>query len=132
MVTQVTSGRVKKFEDLEVWQLGERLVLLAYKLTGSFPEEEKYGLSSQIRRAAISVPANIAEAFGRYHYRDRLQFLLNARGSLYELRSHYLVALELGFIPDGSSDFFEALIDELGIKLNNLINVTRRNSSLKA
>ena len=61
------AGGIRGFEDLEVWQLAKRLTVMAYKLTGSFPEREIFGLSNQIRRAATSVPGNIAEGFGRYH-----------------------------------------------------------------
>jgi len=60
-------GKVRSFEDLDVWQMGKALVLNVYKLTDSFPREETYGMISQIRRATLSVPANIAEGFGRYH-----------------------------------------------------------------
>ena len=123
-------GQIKGFEDLEVWQLARRLALLAYELTASFPNEERYGLTSQIRRAAVSVPGNIAEAFGRYHYRDKAQFLLNARGSLYELKSHLMIATDLGLVAGSDLDKVKDLSQQLGIKLNNLITVTRnRNPS---
>ena len=59
--------KIKSFEDLDVWQLGKQLAVLAFKLTEGFPPGETYGLTSQIRRAAISAPGNIAEGFGRYH-----------------------------------------------------------------
>ena len=70
------------FEDLEVWQIGHEMVISIYELTKSLPREEAFGLTSQIKRAALSVPANIAEGFGRYHYMDKAKFYLNARGSL--------------------------------------------------
>ena len=72
------------------------------------------------------MPANIAEGFGRFHYLDKAKFYLNARGSLYELKSHLLVAKELGFIKDGAADDSFELIDQLSLKINNLINATRR------
>lgn len=118
--------KIKSFEDLEVWQLGKQLAILTYKLTAEFPQKEIYGLTSQIRRAAVSVPGNVAEGFGRYHYMDRVKFFLNARGSLNELKSHLLIGDELDFTGDGQlSDVFE-LIETLSVKLNNLITVTRR------
>jgi four helix bundle protein len=117
---------VRGFEDLEVWQLGKQLVVLAYKLTESFPSSERYNLTGQIRRAAISVPGNIAEGYGRYHYLDKVKFYLNARGSLSETKSHLLIASELGFVrEDFLKPSFE-LIALLSVKLNNLITATRK------
>jgi len=78
--------------------MGKNIVMGIYGLTKEFPKEESFGLTSQIRRAALSVPANIAEGFGRYHYLDKAKFYLNARGSLYELKSHLLIAQELGYL----------------------------------
>ena len=120
---------MKDFQDLEVGNWGKRLTLLAYQLTEPLPSGEAFGLTSQIRRAALSVPANIAEAFGRYHYMDRVKFLLNARGSLNELKSHLIIAEELHFI--GHDDLStlattRKLIESLSIKLNSFITATRR------
>ena len=81
---------VKSFEDLEVWQKGKTLTIRIYEIAAHFPKDEVYGITSQIKRAALSVPANIAEGFGRYHFLDKAKFYLNARGSLYELKSHLI------------------------------------------
>lgn len=119
-------GKIRNFEQLDVWQEGKSLTVEIYGLSGSFPQEEVYGLTSQVKRAALSVPANIAEGFGRYHYLDKAKFYLNARGSLYELKSHLLIARDLEFDVNKS---FEGLLDRiemLGLKINNLINKTRR------
>ncbi len=89
---------IRSFEDLEVWQMGKEIVKEVYKLTKDFPKEETFGLVTQIKRAALSIPANIAEGFGRYHYLDKAKFYLNARGSLHELKSHLLIAQELGYL----------------------------------
>ena len=124
--------KIKSFEDLEVWQLGKRLTVTAYKLTESFPEREIYGLANQIRRAAVSVPANVAEGFGRFHYMDRVKFFLNARGSLNELRSHLLIARELNFLDHGLLETAFEVIETLSIKLNNFISVTRKSQRLKS
>jgi len=117
---------VKTFEDLEVWQIGRDLVSEVYALTASLPQSEAYGLVGQIKRAALSVPANIAEGFGRYHYMDKARFYLNARGSLYELKSHLLIARDLEYLRRSQpvSDVL-TLIDNLGLKLNNLVAATR-------
>ena len=98
-----------------------------YQLTAYLPKEEAFVLTPQIRRAALSVPANIAEGFGRYHYLDKAKFYLNARGSLYELKSHLLIAQELGYFSQ-SQPITNLLItiDKLSLKLNNLISSTRK------
>jgi four helix bundle protein len=118
---------VKSFENLEVWQLGRDLVTKVYTLTASLPESETFGLTAQTKRAALSVPANIAEGFGRYHYMDKAKFYLNARGSLYELKSHLLIAQDLGYL-EGSQPVSDilTLIDGLSVKINNLIASTRK------
>jgi four helix bundle protein len=118
---------VKTFEDFEVWQVGRDLVAKVYTLTASLPQSEASGLIAQIKRAALSVPANIAEGFGRYHYMDKARFYLNARGSLYELKSHLLIAQDLEYLKRSQhvSDVL-ALADDLGVKLNNLVAATRR------
>jgi four helix bundle protein len=119
--------RVKSFEDLEVWQTGRDLVSSVYTLTASLPQSETFGLTTQIKRAALSVPANIAEGFGRYHYMDKAKFYLNARGSLYELKSHLLIAQELGYLNQSPAiSSVLTLIDALSVKLNNLIAATRK------
>jgi four helix bundle protein len=117
---------ISDFQNLEVWQLGKQLVLLAYSLTAGFPSSEAYGLTSQIRRAAVSVPANVAEGFGRYHYMDRIKFFLNARGSLNELKSHLLIAKELGFAGTVAVGTACTKIETVSVKLNNMISATRK------
>ena len=120
---------MKGFEDLEVWQLGKEVVEQVYNVTKAFPKEELYGLTSQIKRAALSIPANIAEGTGRYHYKDRVKFYLASRGSLCELRSHLLIAMQLGFTGKEMLQPIFETIDCLGIKLNNLISATRKKVS---
>ncbi len=117
--------RIKRFEDLEVWQMGKQLVIKVYSLTKKFPKDEIFGLTSQIKRAALSVPANIAEGFGRFHYPDKAKFYLNARGSLYELKSHLLISKELDFCNDTDIKEIIDTIESLSVKINNLIESTR-------
>jgi four helix bundle protein len=118
---------VKSFENLEVWQIGRDLVTSVYTLIATLPQSEAFGLATQIKRSALSVPGNIAEGFGRYHYLDKAKFYLNARGSLYELKSHLLIARDLGYLKRSQpiSDVL-ALVDNLSLKLNNLIAATRK------
>jgi len=105
--------------------MGKDLTLKVYEITSHFPKEEAFGMTSQIKRAALSVPANISEGFGRFHFMDKAKFYLNARGSLYELKSHLLIAKELGFMRDEMTDSVFQEIENLSLKLNNLINKTR-------
>ncbi len=119
-------AKIKGFEDLEVWQLGKELTVLAYEIARYLPDSEVYGLGGQIKRAAVSIPANIAEGFGRYHYLDKIKFFLNARGSLNELKSHLLIGKELRFFSDAQVESILPAIETLSIKLNNLITTTRR------
>ena len=88
-------GPIQSYRDLEVWQLGVDVVELCYRLTRGFPREELYTLTSQIRRAATSVPANIAEGYGRSQTGDYVRHLRIAQGSLKELETHLLVAVRV-------------------------------------
>lgn len=78
------SRKIKSFTDLNVWKEGHKLVLQVYKLTKEFPKEELFGLTNQIRRAAVSITSNIAEGFSRHSYKEKLQFYSTALGSLTE------------------------------------------------
>ena len=87
--------KIQSYEDLEVWQLGMTLAEDCYKLTATFPREETYGLTAQIRRAAVSIPANIAEGYGRNQTGNFLHFLRIAQGSVRELETHLLLTSRL-------------------------------------
>lgn len=113
---------IRSFEDLEVWQLAKNLALEIYKLTKNFPDTERYGLTSQLRSAAVSIAANIAEGFGRYHLKDSVKFYYNARGSLLEVKSHLLIAHECGLIKSEILSSLLLKIRNLGVKLNNFIS----------
>ena len=87
----------KAFEDLMVWQKAHQFVLAVYRLTKTFPKEEMYGLSSQFRRAAVSIAANIAEGFRKRGTADKLRFLNIAQGSLAECRYYLILTRDLGY-----------------------------------
>ena len=87
----------KRFEDLIVWQKAHQFVLMVYRLTEKFPKNEIYGLTSQFRRAAISVPANIAEGFKKRGKADKARFLNIAQGSLEECRYYLILSKDLGY-----------------------------------
>jgi four helix bundle protein len=109
------------YRELIVWQKGVALVTDVYRLTASFSKQEMYGLTSQIRRSAASIPANIAEGQGRLSKGEFKQFLGHARGSLYELETHILVAGNLGLLPPDDAARLLAQIHEIGRMLNGLL-----------
>jgi four helix bundle protein len=92
--------RAERFEDLEVWKRAHGLVLRVYNLTRDFPKEEKFGLVSQMRRAAVSIPANLAEGFKKRTLKDKSNFYNIAQGSLEELRYYLILAKDLNYIQD--------------------------------
>jgi four helix bundle protein len=118
-------GKVDNFFDLEIYKLADDLSKDIYALTAKFPKEEVYGITSQIRRAALSVGANIAESFGRFHYKDKSNFLYHTRGSLFEVLHFLKVAKDLGYISEINFLDLSRRINKLGIKVNNTIAVTK-------
>ncbi len=108
-----------KYRELIAWQKAYGLALVVHRLTQTFPREERYELGQQMRRAAISVPSNIAEGWGRGTTADYVRFLGMARGSLYELQTQLLMTKDLDYVlPD--HDAF-SIIDEVERLLNGLI-----------
>lgn len=89
--------KAKKFTDLIVWQKAHQLTLSSYKMTSTFPKEELFGLTSQARRAAVSIPANIAEGFKKKGKADKLRFLNIAEGSLEELKYYLILSRDLNY-----------------------------------
>ncbi len=121
----MNKNNINHFTDLIAWQKNHEVVLKIYRITKYFPKEEVFGLVSQLRRAAASITANIAEGYGRFHSKDRVRFYLNSRGSSSELQNHLILANDLKYI---SKDEFEKLKLEIfeGYKiLSGLIRSTR-------
>lgn len=112
------SRPVKDFTDLEVWRLARELRQKVYVISKRFPAEEKYVLTAQLRRAAISITANLAEGFGRYSYQENIQFCRQARGSVHEVRDHLIAALDAGYF---SLEEWQPLV-ELAQSVTKLIN----------
>ncbi len=110
----------RKHHDLKVWQEAMALARDVYRVTGEFPKDELYGLTSQVRRAAVSLPSNIAEGAGRNGPREFLKFLFIARGSLSELETQLILARDLGYFVE--SDLILRAIDNLFALLGGLIN----------
>jgi four helix bundle protein len=112
---------VQSFRDLLVWQRAIQLSVAIYRLTKDFPREELYGLSSQIRRAAVSVPSNIAEGHGRLGTGEYRQFLGIARGSNFELQTQLEIARALGFGDSKLLDEAEGLSHEVGKMIHGIL-----------
>lgn len=116
---------MKTYKELGVWQKAVDLTTEVYKITRQFPDDEKFGLTSQIRRAAVSIPANIAEGWGRGPTRENIQFLLISRGSLMELETHGIISASLGYLPREEFAGLKQQVDEIGRMLNGLIHTLR-------
>jgi four helix bundle protein len=117
----VAQGKIKSHRDLIVWRKAMDLVVLVYKATEAFPKHELYGLTNQIRRAASSVPANIAEGQGRRSKTEFRQFLGNARGSLLELDTHLELALRLNYLTASQHDRIHRDLEEVGRIFERLV-----------
>ncbi len=111
---------IRSFQDLEVWKKSVDLAVSVYGLTSAMPDDEKFGLSSQIRRASVSVAANIAEGAERDGPREYSRFLGIARGSLAEIETHLLLALRLGIAKSDSVEPILNQASEIGRMLNGL------------
>lgn len=117
---------ITNYRDLVVWQKGMALVSAVYKLTRTFPDSERFGLASQIQRAAVSIPSNIAEGQGRLATKEFRQFLGIARGSLKELETQLLISIDLAYASAEDVDTCLGLTDEIGRMLNALIKALER------
>jgi len=119
----------KQFEDLVAFQRAVDLSVAIYKETSKFPDEERYGLKVQLRRASISVISNIAEGQGRLTNGEWRQFLGHARGSLYEIQAQLVVALRLGLINDTAHRSLRSDVIKAARPLAGLINYVRRRNA---
>jgi four helix bundle protein len=113
------------FRDLRVWQEAMALTVEIYKSTAGFPKHELYGLTQQIRRAAVSIPSNIAEGKGHYSDKEFSRFLFHARGSLLELQTHLLIAEQLQYLSKEGGQRLSAIGEGVGRALSGLIGSLR-------
>src|SRR5579863_9389636 len=118
----------QSFRNLTVWQRGIELTVAVYKLTSVFPDTEKFGLSNQIRRAAVSIASNVAEGYGRSTRGEYLQFLGHARGSCSEVETQIVIAKELGFGSGEQLRVTEELCSEVGRMLGAMMKTLRSKS----
>ena len=122
---QTAAPRTRHFRDLTVWQKAMALVKSVYAATEAMPQKEQFGLTSQMRRSAVSIPSNIAEGHGRTTDRSFAVFLGQARGSLYELQTQVQLAQELSFLPREVAQALLAQAEEVARLINGLMKVTK-------
>ena len=122
------SNTTRSYKDLVVWQKGIALAKLIYQLTNNFPLEEKFGLVAQMRRAAVSIPSNIAEGQARHKTGEFIQFISHAEGSLAELDTQLILSIELKFARAENADVAFQLISEL----RRMLNALRRKLAARA
>ncbi|MEW6130564.1 MAG: four helix bundle protein [Acidobacteriota bacterium] len=121
----------KSYQDLEVWQRAMDVVVECYRVTQAFPKSEVYGLTNQLQRAAVSIPANIAEGQGRQYDSEFIQFLYVAPGSLTELETHIQIAARLNYLASSEANHLLAKTGEVGRLLNGLIRFLRSKTQNK-
>lgn len=112
--------KIKSFHDLIVWQKGIDLVQKVYEVTKTFPKEEQYNLSSQMRRASVSIPSNIAEGFRRKYNKEYKQFLNIALGSCAEVETQVIISAKLGYLKEEDKNFLIELINYICKMIVNL------------
>jgi four helix bundle protein len=123
---------IRDFTDLDAWKMARKLRSAIYSVCKTLPKDESYALASQMRRAAISVTANIAEGYGRYSFQENIQFCRQSRGSAYELRDHCTTALDAGYISEKAFEGLNNLSLSVIKLLNGYIRATRsRKEKLK-
>lgn len=116
---------VRSYRDLDVWRVGIDLAELCYRISASFPADERFGLSSQLRRSACSIPANIAEGSGRESRQDYIRFLRIAQGSTKELETHAIIAQRVGLLDPDKAEAVLIEADRIGRMLRGLIRALR-------
>jgi len=116
---------IKSFHDLDVWRKAHSLTVMIYQVTKDFPDEERYGITSQIRRAFVSIPTNICEGTGRYSTKELLYFLNISRGSLEESKYLMILVKDLEYVDNKIWTEISAELNLIGKMLNGLINSLR-------
>lgn len=118
-------AKIRSFTDLRVWQEAHKLALMVYEITRSFPKEEMFGLTSQMRRAVVSISSNIAEGFSRQYYSEKTQFYTTAQGSNTELQNQLLLARDINYLA--KKEFSPAAVQSMYVQkiLNGLIKKSK-------
>lgn len=119
------TGKIKTYEDLIVWQKADQLAIVIFKLAKNFPREELFGLTSQMKRSSLSIPANIAEGFARGTQKEYTRFLYISWGSLVETEYYIKFAYKLSYINDNQLKNMLMRTNEIGRMINSLIKVIK-------
>ena len=117
--------KIQKFQDLDAWKEGHILVIAVYKASKLFPKEEIFGLTSQIRRASVSITSNLAEGFGRISYKDKHNFYQIAFGSIIEVRNQLLIARDVNYINHSDFEALDKQAEKVERICRGLINKSR-------
>jgi four helix bundle protein len=125
------AGEIRSFRDLIAWQKAMQLCHQVYSISARFPPAERFGLTAQLRRAAVSIPSNVAEGYGRGHQQDYVRFLRIARGSLYELETQLTLAVRLEFATSDVAASTADLTRKLDRILCALINAVGKSTPLE-
>ena len=122
-------NKINSYKDLIAWQKGIDLVSIVYKVLEKFPKEEKFGLISQISRSVTSIPANIAEGWGRDSNANFSNYLKIAKGSLYELETHLIISKNINFITNEELEIIQVRIEEIGRIIQGLIKSIKNSNN---
>lgn len=115
------NGKIRNFKDLEIWKKGMEIVKVTYEATRTYPRDEVFGLTSQMRRCAVSLPSNIAEGFNRFHNKEYRHFLHIALGSCAELETQTEIAAELGYLRADAKAVLLEMLDHESRMIRNLV-----------
>lgn len=124
--------KIQHFTDLDAWRVNHEVALEIYKVTKKFPKEERFGLTDQIRRAVSSITANIAEAWGRFHFADKLRFYYQARGSSAEVQNFLILSYDLGYLTEKEFRFLKEKVWQGFQVLSGLIRSTEKRDTRKS
>lgn len=119
--------KLQSYKDLIVWQKSIELVIIVYKITSKFPKSELFGITSQARRAVVSIPSSIAEGYGRRHIKEYRQYLSISYGSTLELETPLIISKKLEFVSASDFDKAISLLQEVSKMLNSMLNKFHRN-----
>lgn len=126
-MTDAIDGKIRSFKDLRIWQRGIQLVEDVYAASRSFPKEERYGLQSQLRRAAVSIPSNVAEGFARLHNKEYRNFLYISLGSCAGLTTQIIIATRLKYVEATKADELLKEIDSISKMTMSLVKKLNTN-----
>jgi len=122
---------INHFSDIVAWKAGREVRKSIYQVVGKLPDSETYALGLQMRRAAVSVTANIAEGYGRYHYKENIQYCRQSRGSLYEIQDHLLTCLDESYINEEEYENLLAMTEKCAKLLNGYIRMLQKRKEEK-